>query len=288
MITLRPITRALAPSSILFALLLATPLFALAQSPQEAPSPVIAQVDYMEVAPERASEYLSVERTLWKPLHQARADDGRILGWQLYAVRYPGGTGHGYQYVAVTLYDNLDDVEHPEYMTYAQQVHPDADLAVAVERTNEVRDLARRELWFQHDQVSSIPPPSEPPPFLQVDFMNVPTNGSSDYLTMEQDVFKPVHQARVDAGTIVNWGLWEMALPAGTSQRHNYGTVTAFQRLADMQESYPDGVWEEVHPDENVDDLMQQVNEARDLVQAEVWELVDAVSPSTSTASGGR
>jgi hypothetical protein len=55
-----------------------------------------------------------------------------------------------------------------------------------------------------------------------------------------------------------------------------------------MQGSYPDGVWEEVHPDENVDDIMQQTYAARDLVQAEVWELVEAVSPSASASSGGR
>lgn len=285
----RATARSLVSPSILFALLLAAvPLFAQAQPSQEAPSPVIAQVDYMQVAPDRADEYLSVERELWKPLHQARADNGRILGWQLYVVRYPAGTGHDYQYITVTLYDNLGAVEDPEYMTYAQQVHPDVDVALAVERTNDTRALMRSELWFQHDLVAADTPPSEPPPFLQVDFMKVPTNGSSDYVTMEQDIFKPVHQARAEAGTIASWGLWEMALPAGTSQRHNYGTATAFQSLSAMQESYPDGVWEEVHPDENVEDLMQQVNDTRDLVQLEVWELVEAVSPSTSTASGGR
>lgn len=73
----------------------------------------------MDVEPDHAGDYLSVERELWKSLHQARADDGRILGWQLYVVRYPAGTGHAYQYVTVTLYDNLDDVETPKYMTYA-------------------------------------------------------------------------------------------------------------------------------------------------------------------------
>jgi hypothetical protein len=85
-------------------------------------------------------------------------------------MRYPAGVGHDYQYVTVTLYDNLNDVETPEYMTYAQQVHPDVDVAVAVERTNDARTLTRSELWVQHDQVSSETPPSKPPSFLLITF----------------------------------------------------------------------------------------------------------------------
>lgn len=116
---------------------------------EDEPSPVFAQLDYMKVPPDQVGEYLSVEREIWKPMHQARADDGSILGWQLYAVRYPSGTGHDYQYVVVTLYDNLADVEDPEYATYAQQVHSDVDVNVASQRTYDARDLVRSELWMR-------------------------------------------------------------------------------------------------------------------------------------------
>ena len=104
-------------------------------------------------------------------------------------------------------------------------------------------------------------------------------------MAVEQDLFKPVHQARVDAGTINGWSLWQMVLPGGTSQRHNYGTATTFRSMADMQASYPDGVWEEVHPDRDIDDIMEQMYASRDLVQMELWELVDYVAqepPATS------
>lgn len=255
---------------------------------EDAPPPVFAQIDYMKVPPGQVGEYLSIEREIWKPLHQERASDGAILGWYLYGVRYPMGTSHDYQYVTVTLYDNLDDVENPQFGTYMERAHPNMDVSVAFERTTDARDLVRSELWFQHDEVAPETPPSEPAPFIEVDYMKVPPGSGSDYVSLEQDIFKPVHQARVDAETIVSWSLWQMMLPGGTSQRHNYGTVNAFQSISDIPGSYPEGVWEEVHPDRSLDEIFQQMTDTRDLVQMELWELVDYVPGSEGQTTSGR
>lgn len=260
--------------------LLASPALAQEEA-QDEPSQVFAQVDYMKAKPDDAGEYLSLERELWKPIHQERAKDGKILGWNLYAVRYPAGTGHDYNYVTVTFYDSMADVESPEFETYAQRAHPDKAINVVSERTTDARKWVRSELWTRLDEVAPEASPSEPAPFLQVDYMKVGPGGGSDYVSLEQDIWKPVHQARLDAGTIASWGLWQMNLPGGTSQPYSHATVTGFQSMADMP-GYPEGVWKEVHPDKNVDEIAKQTYAARDLVQTELWELVDSVSGAAS------
>lgn len=270
---------------VLLAVLLTLPVSAQAQQgeAQGEPDQVFAQVTYMKVQQGQADEYVSVERELWKPIHEELANDGKILGWGLYAVRFPGGTGHDYNYVTVTFYDSMADVEDLEYATYAERAHPDKDVNVVLERTFEARKAVRGELWTRLDEVTPEASPSEPPPFIRLDYMKVSPGGAEDYVNLEQNVWKPVHQARLDAGTIAGWELWQMILPGGTSQPHNYATVTGFQSMADMP-GYPEGVWDEVHPDQSTDEILQQTLEARDLVQTELWELVDGVSGDASGA----
>lgn len=261
-----------------------TPVAHAQDTAADEPEAVYAQLDYMKVAPNQADDYLSIEREIWKPMHQERANDGAILGWQLYVVRYPGGAGHDYQYVTVTLYGNMDAVENQEFEAYAQRAHPDIDSSVAMQRTMDARDWVRSELWVQHDQVVSESA-TAPAPILQINSMKVSPDGGSDYLSMEQDMIKPIHEARIDAGLMRGWSLWQMMLPSGSGQRHNYGTVDAFGSMSAIPNSWPEGIVEEVHPDTDPDELMQQVLQARDLVHTELWELVDYVTPGSAVMS---
>lgn len=239
-------------------------------------SQVVAQVSYMKAEPSEAGKYLNLEREIWKPIHQEQVNDGKILRWSLYSVRYPGGTGHDYNYVTVTFYESRADVENTEYGAYAERVHPDKNLSALSERTYDARELVRSELWTRVDRLVPEDPQSGPSPFLQVDYMKTEPTAASDYVSLEQEVFKPVHQARVDAGMMSGWALWEMALPHGIGQPYNFATVNGFQSMEDLG-SYPENVWEEVHPDRNVEKIVKQTYAARDNVQGELWELVDSV-----------
>jgi len=279
MITLSPMTQLYRVLCVFLAVLLTAPLSAEAQQgddTQDEPSPMFAQITYMEVKPEQAAEYISVERELWKPIHEELANDGNILSWNLYAVRFPGGTGHDYNYVTVTFFESPADVENLDYPTYAERAHPDKNVNTLIERTYDARNAVRSELWARLDEVAPEAPPSEPPPFIRLDYMKVPPGGAGDYQNLEQNMWKPVHRARLDAEAITDWELWQMTLPGGTSQPYNYATVTGYQSMADMP-GYPDGVWNEVHPDKNLDEIAQQTYEARDLVQTELWTLIDSV-----------
>jgi hypothetical protein len=244
-------------------------------------SQIVAQVSYMKAEPGEVGKYLNLEREIWKPIHQERMNDGKILRWSLYSVRYPGGTGHDYNYVTVTFHESRADVENPEFGTYAERAHPDKNLSVLFERMYDARELVRSELWTRVDRLVPEDPQSGPAPFLQVDYMKVEPTAASDYVSLEQDVWKPVHQARVDAGMMSRWALWAMTLPHGTGQPYNFAAVNGYQSMADMG-GYPENVWEEVHPDRNVEKIVKRTTAARDNVQGELWELVDSVPAADS------
>jgi hypothetical protein len=265
--------------------LIAATALAPAANAQDESTPVTAQVSYIQVQPDRVGDYLSIEREFWKPLQQERVDDGDILSWQLYEVRIPTGTAQDYQYVVITLYDDLDVVANPDFEKYVERVHPDRDANAAVRRTNEVRQWQRNELWFQRDRVVPQTPSSEPAPFMMVDYVNTPPGGEGDYIRFEQDVWKPIHQARIDAGAMSGWSLWQMGIPDGTSQSYNHRTVRAYRRMSEIPGSFPPEVFEEVHPDRTIDEILQETRAQRELAQRELWELIDHVGPAPLVTS---
>lgn len=76
-----------------------------------------------------------------------------------------------------------------------------------------------------------------------------------------------------------------MVFPSGTSQRHNYGTVNAYESMSAIPNLWSEGIVEEVHPDRSAEEIIQESGDVVDTVQSELWELVDYVGPATPTTS---
>ena len=250
---------------------------------QEAPSPLYLRLDYMNVEPANTGTYIELEQQTWKPVHQELIEAGHLVGWNLYAVRFPGGTENGYNFVTVNVYDDLADLETPYPEEVFTRVHGDADLSELAERTYAARDLVRSELWVLLDQTadtsaadtSAADTSSAPSRYALIDFMRVKPGGEEEYLTHERDLAKPVHQERVKEGKISGWGVYGLMLPAGTEYGYNYGTANFFNSLTDLENPYPEDLITRVHEGADLSELMGRVLAARDLVRSELWELID-------------
>ncbi|NGP77374.1 hypothetical protein G3570_12065 [Balneolaceae bacterium YR4-1] len=101
-----------------------------------------------------------------------------------------------------------------------------------------------------------------------VDFMYVPEGMSSDYVTMEQEIAKPVHQELVNQGKMVSWSLWAIPFPGGTGAEYHYATVRIYENLDQIKSAGDFGdVFESVHQGENLDELSETIWKTRDLVK---------------------
>jgi hypothetical protein len=107
-------------------------------------------VSYMQTPPMGNTEYLSVEREIWKPLMSIRAEDGVIEGWAILQKWLPGGTEYPYSHVAVNTLSSLGAMANsrvtPEQVAKA---HPDGDWQAMIDRTLKSRASVRTELWRQ-------------------------------------------------------------------------------------------------------------------------------------------
>lgn len=242
------------------------------------------QVDYMKVSPENEEEYLDVERSIWKPIHEVRQRAGNLVSWSLYAIRFPSGTNTEYNFVTVNVYSDFSQTENILSYSLVQQAHPgvnEADLNEMMNRTLPSRDLVRSEMWMAHDVLA----PSSPAKYVTVFHMTVPQGGGADYLTLERDIWMPIHAASIEAGYRSGWGVYSMMFPNGLSEPYNYGTANFFDDYSDTIADFTDEVLRNAHPgftEAMWDDVLARTQEVRSVYDSQLWVLIDTIDTATS------
>lgn len=248
-------------------LLLACALFNVTAAAQD--REVFVELNYMKSL---TPDYAQIESEIWKPIHQERVRRGDMLDWSLYSVRF--GDRSEYDYVTVNVYESMDDVEGlGAFDELVSAVHSDESPDELVLQAVNARQLVRSELWSMVDQVGQDDD-SGPAPYVQIAYMDVPAGGLADYLSVEQDLWKPMHEATLGSGGNIGWALYSLVLPGGTDYPYNYGTANLYRSL-DSGMSFSEAV-EVAHPGTPSALIGNATAESRDLVKSELWTLVDA------------
>ena len=116
--------------------------------------------------------------------------------------------------------------------------------------------------------------------YIETDYMKVNRANQVEYLKLEKEIWKPIHQERVNAGHILGWYLYRVSYPGGTEVHHNYTTVTVYRTFKDMENPYPQEIWTKVHPNLSCPSGRrgwQAGDEAVGLQREDVKELVETV-----------
>ena len=114
------------------------------------------RVDFMKAAQGKAADYVNLETSIYKPLHEQRLKDGLISGWAFNAVILPGGSERPYDFFTTNavkkseLIPRLTGGYGPE--TFAK-VHPNGNYVGTVVKTQEARSIVRTYLMRVVDVV---------------------------------------------------------------------------------------------------------------------------------------
>jgi hypothetical protein len=260
---------------VVFALvLLAIPLIG------QTETPIYAHLNYLKVAPGEADNFLRMVREFWMPIHEARLRAEIITGWQLYRVEYPSGTEAEYDYVAVNNFNDFNKTIDAFPAGVFQEAHPGADEQRTQEMVGEylaMRDLVRREIWVRREALSSINPAS----YLLLTKMRVDPGGNDAYLTLERDIWKPIHQAVQDAGASAGWSVWQLFLPGGSREPYNFLTVSFYGDDQEVGRGVTDDLIREAHPsmtEAGWAATIDRTMDVREAVVREVWTRIEQVS----------
>ena len=95
-----------------------------------------------------------------------------------------------------------------------------------------------------------------------------------EYLKLEHDLWRPVHQERIKQGHMRSWTLYSVRFPSGSKNECDYRTVNVYNSLADMERPIGE-VFTKVHPNVPLADVGRRTVTARDFRTGEVWYQVD-------------
>ncbi len=234
-------------------------------------------VETMKSTPGKTDEYVKAEREVWKRIHQERVKQGLITGWNFYAVRSPSGSSAPYDYVTVTLVNGWDKLENPwgnMLAAGAEKLLTKEQLAVA-NGTGKLRDLTNSTLFYGADFVAADPKATTPAKYQVINYMKVKEGMWDEYMNMETQLIKPIHVEMMKTGGRSAWGLYGRAF-GGTNHPYDFVTADFYNKWSDMNApgDYSKTL-EKVNPKMSMSYLEKRITETRNLVNSEVWELID-------------
>jgi hypothetical protein len=245
---------------------------ATAQSQQ----PKYAIFEFMRIEPGKAADYSKMERDIWMPIHRERVSQGLIKSWTLWGMRFPGGTAREYDTLAITTFDKFANVENSYPPEIFKKVHPKMTDEERNARTTATRKMIRTELVTLLD--STRPTSStDPPRYAFIGYMQPEYNRTGQYVELERKYWKAIHQERVNRGILRSWSLYRVRFPGGTNKPYSHFTVQLLDRFQDLEDQYPEGIWEKVHPTIKQEEIDLHTMAARKMVWTDLLTLLEQV-----------
>lgn len=236
-------------------------------------------LDYIKVNPGMYSDYLKLEKA-WNKIHSANIKSGKYNQWVMDEVLYPRGANAEYDFI--TRHSFRGENQLTAYMEGTMMPDNWQDLLnheemALVQRTGEIRTIVKSEIWSSIDGVYADD--FQDAKIHVFNFFDHPEGKSrADHVKVERDVWKPVHKARIDAGTLKGWFLVGMEFPYGAGMPYHDATVDVYASVADYFADNVIDIFNKVHAGKDANKLIDSTWESATLIRGEVRMMIDKIS----------
>ena len=234
--------------------------------------------EYMKVAPGGEDDYLKVE-AIWKKIHAANVKAGKYVGWELSSVIFPTVNSSEYNFVTRTVFRGADQLgESMENWSMPENLSSllTPEELKMVDHTDEYRTMVKREVWTVVDMISSGE--EDATKIVVFNYFKSPEGkGRGDHFRVEEDIWKPVHQSRIDAGEMQAWGVVNLELPWGDGYGYDSGSADGFRSVKEFLASGRTMFdhFGKAHPGKDADKLMAETDVNTNLVKSEIRKILD-------------
>ena len=234
-----------------------------------------ARVTYHRVAPGSEAEFERFMREAWRPIFQAQRQAGRAANWILYRVHLTGSNDQ-YNYASVSYHDTWAKTEAVASWSAVVRESNPVTAKVMITRTRELGPIVRQALFGRVDFVSR--PTPQPFKYAVLDFMKVKDGMLDEYLKVEREDWKPLHQVLTKDGNRVGWVLWDYMVPGGTGSPYDFVTTMLFNDYASIKAANDADAYKRAHPNGDLAASVARTRKSRDVVRTEIWEVVDSLN----------
>jgi len=102
-------------------------------------------VNYIDVKQGEETNYLDIERYVWKPIHAELQQTSQMASWGLWEIWFYSHTK--YNYITLNEFYEYKDIDSYNYSDVFQKVHQGKDLTAFMRNTADARKSDKTELW---------------------------------------------------------------------------------------------------------------------------------------------
>lgn len=231
------------------------------------------KVDYIQVHEDNVDSFIKFSKKELKPLYQKLIDSGTIKSWGLYIVKHPGGEKSDYNFVSITTGDELDLLDEQFNKIATTQFIPSSASSKQAKTLRKSCTLFKSELWGVENIVSGND--NSPSQYMNMGFMDVAPGKGLDYLMLEEEIAKPIHEERVEQQKMAGWEVYSLITPGGSQYDYNFSTANYYNQLRDLKFGFTEEIINQTTgKNANISELFDTIYSTRDLVKVELWELV--------------
>lgn len=234
---------------------------------------------YHKVHPGMREDFLKLAKA-WKKIVAYKKKNGMQDDWSLSSIISPAGASAEFDYVTRHVFvGDAQLAAHLEkpFLPENWQSLLTLDEIKLVLRANEIRTYVKGEVWSIIDQ--TMADDIDKSTIAVFNYFKQPEGKTrADHTKMEQDIWKPIHAARVKDGTMKGWILMGLNMPFGSSQPYDMATIDVYTDMKQMLAPWFDAYFKKVHPGKNMDQLMKQTEDTTNLVKGEVRMIIDRLS----------
>lgn len=103
--------------------------------------------------------------------------------------------------------------------------------------------------------------------FVVVDFIKVESTNHSTYLELEQEIWEPMHQERINRGIIAGWFLYAVEF-SGSGDEYNYVIITLYDDADKLENPWEADIPGKVHPGLKIEEILERTYKTRDIVKS--------------------
>lgn len=233
------------------------------------------KIDYISVKSDQIEQFIKLSENELQSAYQQLVDDDIISSWALYVAKYPGGETSGYNFISVTTTSDIDSLDNQFSDVSIPKFIPSSNTSLPAKKLKSIGHLIKSEIW----RVENVLPEEKdssrtPSKYLTMDYMNVAPGKSPDYLMLEEEVAKPIHEERINRDIMKGWQVYSLITPSGANYGYNFSTANYFDQISNVEFGFTTEIINQtMGRNANITELFDTIYATRDLVKVELWEL---------------
>ncbi|MBN3582407.1 hypothetical protein JYB64_08405 [Algoriphagus aestuarii] len=189
--------------------------------------------DFIKVENDQIFDYIEFKDLMEKVYRQA-LNDKKIKGWDFWSLQ-SGADQSAFQYIMVTYYDDpvkmMNGMDESTLMDYTKIAYPhlsDAQVANMFANALAIKDTPMR-LYMKEIISTDDNFQMKPGVLASFDLMKAYEGKFDQYENAEMEVFRPIHQNRIEQGMMGHWSFLRTALPLGSEAKSTHLTMNMYK-----------------------------------------------------------